>query len=154
MKAAMNSRRALAMWCALWVATLGPGTGHASPTEARGGIQGEGAPPVVASARADRWSTTQATAVPPPDPDPLDVRWSPLGTVKWVALGVALVTLAGGITLLALDGVNVPCGSPDGVLCPERYTTVTPGAILTAAGASVAVAVGSISSRSASLRAN
>ena len=75
----------------------------------------------------------------PEDHDPLDVRSSPQGVVKWVALGVSLVTIAGGITLLAMDAQPVSCGLPEDVLCPERYATLSPGAILTAAGGSVAV---------------
>lgn len=83
-----------------------------------------------------------AFAAPPADHDPLDVRSSPLGVVKWVALGVSVAVLAGGITLLAMDGQAVPCDLPEGVLCPERYTSKTPGAILIAAGGSVAAAAG------------
>ena len=80
-----------------------------------------------------------AATATPQDQDPLDVRSSPLGVVKWVSLGVSLVTLAGGITLLAMDAQPVSCGLPEDVLCPERYATLSPGAILTAAGGSVAV---------------
>jgi len=76
------------------------------------------------------------------DHDPLDVRRSPMGVIKWVALGVSVAALAGGITLLAMDGSKVSCGLPEDVLCPERYATVTPGAILTAAGGSAVVAAG------------
>jgi hypothetical protein len=141
MKTALYRAGALSILCALCTAAVAPGVAYASPTVSGDEVQRETSP-VSASLRTDRWSGADRSTAPLPDLDPLDVRWSPLGTVKWVVLGVALATLAGGITLLALDGVNVPCGLPDGVLCPERYTTVTPGAILTAAGASVAVAAG------------
>ncbi len=118
---------------ALWILVIGPAA-QASPTM----TQGEGAALVLASAPL----SARADLEPPPDPDPLDVRRSPLGVVKWVALGVALAALAGGVTLMALDEANVSCGLPDDVLCPERYATMTPGAIFTAAGVSVAVAAG------------
>ena len=95
--------------------------------------------PATVSAAPNAGDRPAATATPQ-DQDPLDVRSSPLGVVKWVSLGVSLVTLAGGITLLAMDAQPVSCGLPEDVLCPERYVTMTPGAILTAAGGTVAAA--------------
>lgn len=98
------------------------------------------------AARVARATTRRVTPAPPAAVAPVErgdgPRWSPLGVTKWVTLGLAVAGLASGITLLALDGQSVPCDLPEGVLCPERYTTQSPGIVLTAAGGSAAVASG------------
>jgi len=78
---------------------------------------------------------------PSPRPEPAAPP-SPLpGVLKWVAVGAAVAGLASGIALLAIHGQKT-CSLPEGVLCPEKYDTLTAGAVLTAGGGLAAAAAG------------
>ncbi|MCC6749029.1 MAG: PEGA domain-containing protein [Deltaproteobacteria bacterium] len=59
--------------------------------------------------------------------------WSPR-VWRWITLGLGAAALAGGVTLLALDGQR-SCDLPEGVRCPEGpYQTLAPGLGLTIGG--------------------
>jgi PEGA domain len=61
-------------------------------------------------------------------------RVRPASILKWVALGAGVAALAGGITLIALDG-DETCDSGWGpAACPERQATLAPGIALTVTG--------------------
>ncbi len=66
---------------------------------------------------------------------------SPYGLLRWISLGVAVAGIAAGATLLALHG-DKTCSTPEGVLCPETYDTLSGGAALTALGAAAAASAG------------
>jgi hypothetical protein len=60
---------------------------------------------------------------------------------KWITLGVAVASLATGITFIALDGRGT-CDGAEGALCPEKYETLPLGIALTAAGGAATITSG------------
>ena len=77
--------------------------------------------------------------VPTTAPDETDEPSRLLMVSKWATLALAAGGVAGGVTLLVMDG-NKTCDTPDGVRCPQNFATQTPGIALVAAGAALAAA--------------
>jgi hypothetical protein len=65
-----------------------------------------------------------------------------LKVAKWATLGAAVVGLAAGIALIAVDGGGTCDPTIPGGECPELRSTMTPGVVLTAVGGAAALASG------------